>query len=56
MIDAGHAHRALDDCIALWRIMHVYAERLDLSMNDLLSRFVVELDLASSTAQLSILM
>ena len=56
MIDSGHAHRALDDCIVLWRITDIFAERIGISMKELLSRFSVELDLASSTAQLSMLM
>jgi len=56
MIDSGHAHRALDDCIVLWRITNIFAERIGISMKELLSRFSVELDLASSTAQLSMLM
>ena len=56
MIDSGHAHRALDDCIVLWRITSTFAERIGISMKELLSRFSVELDLASSTAQLSMLM
>ena len=55
MIDSGHAHRALDDCIVLWRITNVFAERLGISMKELLSSFSVELDVASSTAQLSML-
>ena len=55
-IDSGHAHRALDDCIVLWRITSTFAERIGISMKELLSRFSVELDLASSTAQLSMLM
>jgi len=56
IIDSGNAHRALDDCIVLWRITNVFAERIGISMKELLSRFSVELDLASSTAQLTMLM
>jgi len=56
MIDSGHAHRALDDCIALRRIAVILAERIGISMKELLSRFLVELDLASSAAQLAMLM
>ena len=56
MIDSGHAHRALDDCIVLQRITNIFAERVGISMKELLSRFSVELDLASSTAQLTMLM
>jgi len=55
-IDSGHAHRALDDCIVLWRITHIFAERLGISMQELMSSFVVELDLDSSTVQLIMLM
>ena len=56
MIDSGHAHRALDDCIVLWRITNIFAERIGISMKELLSRFAVALDLCSSTAQLTMLM
>jgi len=56
MIDSGHAHRALDDCIVLWRIANIFAERVGISMKELVSRFSVELDLASSTTQLTMLM
>jgi DNA polymerase III alpha subunit (gram-positive type) len=55
-IDSGSAHRALDDCIALWKITTTLAARIGISMKELLSRFVVELDMVSSTAQLSTLM
>ena len=56
MIDSGHAHRALDDCIVLWRITNIFAERIGISMKHLLLMFLAELDLASSTAQLTMLM
>ena len=56
MIDSGHAHRALDDCIVLWRITSILAERVGISMKRLLSMFLVELDVVSSTAQLTMLM
>ena len=56
MIDSGHAHRALDDCIVLWRVTNIFAERIGISMTELLSRFAVALDLCSSTAQLTMLM
>ena len=56
IIDSGNAHRALDDCIVLWRITTVLAERIGISMKHLLSMFLVELDVASSTAQLATIM
>ena len=56
MIDSGNAHRALDDCTVLWQITHILAERVGMSMKQLLSMFLVQLDMASSTAQLSTLM
>ncbi len=28
MTDPGHAHRALDDCIALLKITHIFAQRV----------------------------
>jgi len=55
MIDSGHAHKALDDCIVVWRITHIFAERVGISMEELLTRFSVELDLAPSTTQLTTL-
>ena len=52
----GHAHRALDDCIALRNITNVFAQRIGTSTQHLLSLYLVELDLASSVAQLTVLM
>ena len=56
MTDPGDAHRALDDCIVLRKITHTLAQRLGTSMKHLLSFYLVELDLASSIAQLTGLM
>ena len=55
-IDTGRAHRALDDCLALRRVIENMAQSLDLSLAALLKHFAVEVDLASSIAQLSVLM
>ena len=54
--DPGNAHRALDDCIALCSVSHVFANRLGTSMKRLFSFYLVELDLESSIAQLTTLM
>ena len=54
--DPGDAHRAIDDCIALRKITHIFGQRLGTSMKYLLSFYLVELDLASSIAQLTMLM
>jgi len=56
MTDPGHAHRALDDCIALREITNIFAQRIGASIHHLLSYYLVELDLASSIAQLTVLM
>jgi len=56
MTDPGHAHRALDDVIALREITHIFAQRIGASIQHLLSCYLVELDLASSIAQLTVLM
>ena len=53
--DPGNAHRALDDCIALCSISHIFANRLGISMKRLFSFYLVELDLESSIAQLTTL-
>ena len=55
MTDPGHAHRALDDCIALRKITDIFAHRLGTSTRHLLSLYLVELDLTSSIAHLSVL-
>ena len=56
MTDPGHCHRALDDCITLRKITNIFAQRIGLSTRHLLSCYLVELDLASSIAQLIMLM
>ena len=56
MTDPGNAHRALDDCIALWRITNILAERNGIAMTYLLSMLLVEVDVVSSAAQLATLM
>ena len=55
-IDTGRAHRALDDCLALRRVVESMAQSLDVPLGALLKHFAVEVDLASSLAQLSVLM
>ena len=55
-IDSGNAHRALDDCLALRNILHISAQRCGLSFRLFLSLYVVEVDLDSSIAQLSVLL
>ena len=56
MTDPGNAHRALDDCIVLSMITTILAERVGISMKELLSMFVVNVDVASSAAHLALLM
>ena len=56
MTDPGHAHRALDDCIALRIITEIFAQRVGIPTKRLLSLFLVDLDLNSSVAQLQTLM
>jgi len=53
---SGNAHRALDDCLALREITNIFAQRVGISAQYLLSCYLVELDLASSIAQLTVLM
>ena len=48
VIDAGNAHRALDDSIALRNVSIVMAQRLGITSKQLLSMFLCEFDLASS--------
>jgi len=55
-IDTGRAHRALDDCLALRRVVESMAQSLDVPLAALLKHFAVKVDLASSLAQLSVLM
>ena len=54
--DAGHAHRALDDCLALKQVLQVYAQRLGQPVRDLLCSFATECDVNSSLAHLASLM
>ena len=54
--DPGHRHRALDDCITLRKITNIFAQRIGISTRHLLSYYLVEVDLASSIAQLTVLM
>ena len=56
MADTGRAHRALDDCVSLRQVMTSIALSLSTTLPVLLKRFGQELDLASSSAQLAILM
>ena len=50
------AHRALDDCIALRRVVESAAQRLGTTLPALLEKFAVCLDMPSSLAQMSVLM
>ena len=54
--DGLQAHRALDDCFCLRDVMEYAAARLGISLLDLLRPFVVRLDAAASTAQVSVLL
>ncbi len=56
MANTGRAHRALDDCVSLRQVMTSIALTLSTTLPALLKRFGQELDLASSSAQLAILM
>ena len=56
MTDPGHVHRVLDDCLVLRSITNVFAQRIGTSTQHLLSLYLVALDLASSIAQLTVLM
>ena len=56
MTDPGHAHRALDDCVALRKITEIFAQRAGIPTKRLLSLFLMELDFNSSVAQLRTLM
>ena len=50
------AHRALDDCIALRRVVESAAQRLGTTLPALLEKVAVHVDMPSSLAQLSVLM
>ena len=54
--DPGHCHRALHDAITLRKITNIFTQRIGISTRHLLSCYLVELDLASSIAQLTTLM
>jgi DNA polymerase III epsilon subunit-like protein len=57
MADAGRAHRALDDCLCLRQVIASAGEGIGVStVPPLLAAFAVQLDLASSLAQISFLM
>jgi len=56
MADAGRAHRALDDCLCLRHVVSSMAQGLGASVPCLLKHFALEVDLASSLAQISFLM
>ena len=56
MAETGRAHRALDDCVSLRQVMTSIAFALSTALPVLLKRFGQELDLASSLAQLAVLM
>ena len=56
MADTGRAHRALDDCVSLRQVMAAAALVSGIPLSALLRRFAQEVDLPSSTAQLSVLM
>ena len=45
------AHRARDDCVALWRVMQYVAARLGMDLKRLLSIFTTRIDLNASLAQ-----
>jgi len=50
------AHRALDDCIALRRVVIAFAWKAVVSLPSLMHRFAVGVDLDSSIAQISVLL
>ena len=50
------AHRAVDDCVALRRVLQALAEQIHTSLPNLLRRFAVEMDLQCSLSQLVCLM
>ena len=56
MAETGRAHRALDDCASLRQVMTSIALASGAALPVLLKRFGQELDLASSLAQLAVLM
>ena len=50
------AHRALDDCIALRRVVIAFAWKAGVSLPSLMHSFAVAVDLDSSIAQISVLL
>ena len=50
------AHRALDDCIALRRVVIAFAWKAGVSLPNLMHSFAVAVDLDSSIAQISVLL
>ena len=50
------AHRALDDCVALRRVIETAAQRLGMSVSAFLQNFAVWADMENSLAQLRVLM
>ena len=58
LVEAGtlRGHRALDDCVALRKVIEARAEQLDVNLPTLLRTHAVRVDLPSSLAQLHTLM
>ena len=54
--DPGHCHRALDDCITLREITNIFAQHIGISTRHLISCYLVDIDVTSSIAQLTVLM
>ena len=52
----AYAKRVADDCLALRNILNTLAQRVGMSIQQLLSLYLVKVDLDSSIAQLSVLM
>ena len=50
------AHRAFDDILALRKVVTSVAQALGVSVSDLLMRHAQEVDMASSLAQVTVLM
>ena len=51
---AGHAHRALDDCVSLKHVCTYLADSGGMSVGNLLCPFVVELDFEQSLANFAL--
>ena len=54
--DSLRAHRAVDDCVALRRVLQILAEQSGTSFPNILRRFAVEIDVQCSLSQLVCLM